>query len=61
MQKKQVSRTAVTTVVLVVLLGAVWRATAQDAKTPYPNMAPVEPGQTERLISRRVIARMNWE
>jgi hypothetical protein len=27
---------------LVVMLGAAWHAIAQDVKTPYPNMAPVE-------------------
>jgi hypothetical protein len=27
---------------LVLMLGTAWHATAQDAKTPYPNMAPVD-------------------
>jgi hypothetical protein len=29
-------------ITLVAILGTTWRALAQDAKTPYPNMAPVE-------------------
>jgi hypothetical protein len=33
---------------LVVMLTAVWRAQAQDNKTPYPSMAPVEQYLMER-------------
>src|SRR5579859_1201634 len=29
-------------VTLVFLVGAAWQAKSQDAKTPYPNMAPLE-------------------
>src|ERR1700678_2189806 len=34
--------------VLVVVVAAGWQAHAQDAKTPYPNMAPVEQYMMER-------------
>ncbi len=33
---------AVRSFALLVLLGVAWQAHAQDAKTPYPNMAPLE-------------------
>ena len=33
---------AVKMATLVVVIGAVWPAVAQDAKTPYPTMAPVD-------------------
>ena len=42
MQAKKIGPILVTAVALVVLLGAAWPATAQDAKAPYPNMAPIE-------------------
>ncbi len=35
-------RTALRSFALVVLLGAAWRAQAQDAKAPYPSMAPLD-------------------
>jgi hypothetical protein len=57
MQEKQIGRTAVTAIALVVLLGAAWRATAQNAKTPYPNMAPVEQYLSEDRASEIVLAR----
>jgi hypothetical protein len=38
---------------LVVMRGAVWRAQAQDVKTPYPNMAPVGQYLMERNTERR--------
>ena len=57
MQEKQVGRTAVTAVALVILFGAAWRATAQDAKTPYPNMAPVEQYLMEDRSSEVALAR----
>jgi hypothetical protein len=34
--------TAVKSIALTVMLGTAWHAIAQDAKTPYPSMAPVE-------------------
>ncbi len=36
------SREIVKTIALVVVLGAAWQAHAADAKTPYPNMAPLD-------------------
>ena len=47
--KKQVSRTiAVRSFALVVVLGLAWQAQAQDAKTPYPSMAPLDQYLMER-------------
>jgi len=41
--KRKILRTiAVSSFALVVLLGAAWQAQAQDAKTPYPSMAPLD-------------------
>jgi hypothetical protein len=42
MQRKKVSAIRVKSIALVVLLGIAWRLAAQDAKTPYPSMAPVD-------------------
>jgi hypothetical protein len=44
-------------IALVVLLGAAWRVIAQDAKTPYPNMAPVEQYLMEDRSSEIALAR----
>ncbi|HKD59511.1 MAG TPA: hypothetical protein VKB47_03570, partial [Terracidiphilus sp.] len=33
---------ALTCIALTVQIGAAWHATAQDTKTPYPSMAPLE-------------------
>ena len=35
-------RTIAVDITLAAILGTAWQARAQDAKTPYPNMAPVE-------------------
>ena len=42
MQGKKVGTIAVKSLALVIMLGTEWHATAQDAKAPYPSMAPVE-------------------
>ncbi len=42
MRGKTVGAITVKRVALVVMLGAAWQAIAQDAKAPYPSMAPVE-------------------
>ena len=42
MPEKRLGATAVCTMFLMLMVGASWRATAQDAKAPYPSMAPVE-------------------
>jgi hypothetical protein len=41
--KRQVPRTiAIRSFAMVVALGVAWQAQAQDAKVPYPNMAPLD-------------------
>ncbi len=42
MNRKIVTKIASCTLVLVVALGAARQAQAQDAKTPYPSMAPLD-------------------
>src|SRR5215472_13934636 len=42
MQKKNPGAIALTCIALTVQIGAAWHATAQDTKTLYPNMAPLE-------------------
>ena len=42
MQGKRISAIAAKSLVLVMILGTAGYATAQDAKTPYPSMAPLE-------------------
>ena len=48
MRRKILRAVALSGFAVVVLLGAAWRAQAQDAKTPYPKMAPVEQYMMER-------------
>ena len=43
-----VGATGVKTIILGFLLGMAWQAIAQNAQTPYPNMAPVEQYLMER-------------
>ena len=43
-----VGATGVKTIILGFLLGIAWQAIAQNAQTPYPNMAPVEQYLMER-------------
>ena len=42
MQKMNPGAIALTCIALTVQIGAAWHAKAQDTKTPYPNMAPLE-------------------
>jgi hypothetical protein len=42
MKRKVIRTIALGSFALVVMLGAAWQAHAQDAKAPYPNMAPVD-------------------
>lgn len=42
MQQNSISGIATQSIALVVVLGSAWLAIAQETKTPYPNMAPVE-------------------
>jgi hypothetical protein len=42
MQGMKIAAIAVKSIAVVIMLGTAWHATAQDAKTPYASMAPVE-------------------
>ena len=42
MRKKKVGAIVIRSFALLVVLGTAYQATAQDAKAPYPNMAPIE-------------------
>jgi hypothetical protein len=48
MNRKTLRTIALTSLALVAALGATWPAQAQDAKTPYPSMAPLEQYLMER-------------
>ena len=42
MQRKIFSMIALSSIALVVVLGTMWQAQAQDTKSPYPSMAPLD-------------------
>jgi hypothetical protein len=42
MRKKKVGAIAIKSFALLVVLGTAYQAMAQDATTPYPNMAPID-------------------
>ena len=42
MHGKKLTAIAVKRLMLIVMLGTAWHAIAQDAKAPYPSMAPVD-------------------
>src|SRR5690349_8244308 len=48
---------AVKSFALVIMLGTVWHAMAQDAKTPYPAMAPLDQYLMEDRSSEIALAR----
>jgi len=48
MNRKTLRTIALSSFALVVALGATWQAQAQDAKTPYPSMAPLDQYMMER-------------
>ena len=48
MKQNAVQKIALRSFLLVVLMGLMWQAKAQDAKTPYPSMAPLEQYLMER-------------
>jgi len=48
MQRRILRKIALRSFALVVVLGAVWQAQAQDAKAPYPSMAPLDQYLMER-------------
>ena len=53
----KVNAIALKCIALVFLLGTPWHATAQDAKTPYPSMAPVDQYLIEDRSSEIALAR----
>src|SRR5580692_5032944 len=48
MRRKALRTFVVISFALVVVLGAAWKAQAQDSKTPYPSMAPLDQYLIER-------------
>ncbi len=48
MRRKALRTNALATFAAVAMLAAAWQAQAQDAKTPYPNMAPLDQYLMER-------------
>ncbi len=57
MHGKRVGALAVSSFAVVVMLGAAWHATAQDAKALYPNMAPLDQYLIEDRSSEIALAR----
>jgi hypothetical protein len=49
MRRKSLRTFVVRSFALVVVLGAAWKAQAQDIKTPYPSMAPLDQYLMERM------------
>jgi hypothetical protein len=60
MEQKSVSTSALSCIALVVMFAAAWVAKAQDTKTPYPAMAPLEqyliPDRSEEIKLARSAA-----
>ena len=60
MERKRVRTSALKSIALVVIFAAAWPAQAQDAKTPYPAMAPLEqylmPDRNEEIKMARSAA-----
>jgi len=57
MRGKKAVASALKNLTLVATLGTAWYATAQDVKTPYPNMAPVDQYLIEDRSSEIALAR----
>jgi hypothetical protein len=57
MKGKKAAASALKNLALVVTLGTLWYATAQEVKTPYPNMAPVDQYLIEDRSSEIALAR----
>ena len=57
MSRRRVGAIAVKSIVLAFMLGAAWHAMAQDAKAPYPSMAPVDQYLMEDRSSEIALAR----
>jgi hypothetical protein len=50
MKRKTLRAIASRSFALVVVVAAAWQAQAQDAKTPYPSMAPLDQYLMERSL-----------
>ena len=57
MRRKGLRTFVVRSFALVVVLGAAWKAQAQDTQTPYPNMAPVDQYLIEDRVAEIALAR----
>jgi hypothetical protein len=57
MQREKAGAIVVKRIALVVMLGAAWHAIAQEAKTPYPSMAPLDQYLMEDRSSEIALAR----
>jgi len=57
MHGKKLTAIAVKRLMLIVMLGTAWHAIAQDAKAPYPSMAPVDQYLMEDRNSEIALAR----
>lgn len=57
MQGKKAGAIAGKSIAVVIMLGTAWHATAQDAKAPYPSMAPVDQYLMEDRGSEIALAR----
>ena len=57
MYLKKLAAAAAKRMALIIVLGSAWHATAQDAKAPYPTMAPVEQYLMEDQKSEIALAR----
>jgi len=57
MHRKRIGGMPVKSIALIVLLGTAWQAMAQNAKTPYPSMAPVDQYMMEDRDSEIALAR----
>jgi hypothetical protein len=57
MQKQKLGAIAMRSIALTFILATAWHAMAQDAKAPYPNMAPLDQYLMEDRSSEIVLAR----
>ena len=57
MQKQKLGAIAMRSIALTFMLATAWHAMAQDAKAPYPNMAPLDQYLREDRSSEIALAR----
>jgi len=57
MQKQKLGAIAMRSIALTFMLATAWHAMAQDAKAPYPNMAPLDQYLMEDRSSEIALAR----